>query len=607
MFFGSSAGGVGGGDSLSIAGSVVASDYTAVEGQPITFTFTDNSIDGVVTANDYTAVEGQPVTLEYTPVVNTYQWKTAAGENIPGEIGNTTVWDSDTNGQPVIQVTNPNTGKSKVFRAPPVTVESGEFLETTLMELLPPATNVWGWKRQSLAQPLALKIRNDANELLDIAYDGNWIDGQAILDHCGSGDGFVHTAYCSGGDGNDEVETDPDKQPKIVSAGVPIVVEYCASILFDGTDNILETPLITWGSKVTSLTAILSGLDSSAKIGVATGDTYAAPAKNFYAPVLNGTGPRVGYANNGVFGFYDYTGVGRYGVGMTLDSALAEGSQCVPILNDVVSQTGWAVGLATGPAVGNLDNSPLRIGGDTRADYFGLMGVCGWYANAGTVEDPEDVTLIAKSIGVAASGILLGDSTVVAYSGTNAVASYMFSGADFFRTYGIKDLSHAGDDIAAQKAAWSALTTRHLAQWVIIEVGLNDMDPSDGTTASKIAEYQDLVDTIRADNADIDIILNTMGPAYERWATLGYNSAQAQARWVAMNDAIMGRGASPITGVQHRSEEATLAVAKDVSGNAALADAYETVGVVDHIHVNNDGRTIKGSENRTSLLTVGHL
>ena len=146
-----------------------------------------------------------------------------------------------------------------------------------------------------------------------------------------------------------------------------------------------------------------------------------------------------------------------------------------------------------------------------------------------------------------------------------------------------------GDTIAEQKADWNSLSVNSLGTaWVVLQVGLNDLNPAVGTTASKIAEIQDLVDTIKADIGSKPLYIAKMLPCKERLVDV-YGAATAalsQQRWVDMNEAIAGNGSSPITGVQGRIVS-HVPLMDDGLGN--LKAVYD---LGDHIHPNTAGRQI---------------
>lgn len=175
--------------------------------------------------------------------------------------------------------------------------------------------------------------------------------------------------------------------------------------------------------------------------------------------------------------------------------------------------------------------------------------------------------------------VIIGDSTIAAYSGQNAVITYI----DWNTTK--YDISAPGQTIAQQKEAWASVAHNNVLL-VVMQIGLNDLGPDD--TAGTIARLQDLVDTISNDSPDASIIIAKMLPCRQRLLdlhgeTLGLISQQ---KWVDMNEAIAGDGPTPITGVTARVVS-HVPLLDDGAGN--LAAAYD---LGDGIHENNAGREI---------------
>jgi lysophospholipase L1-like esterase len=138
---------------------------------------------------------------------------------------------------------------------------------------------------------------------------------------------------------------------------------------------------------------------------------------------------------------------------------------------------------------------------------------------------------------------------------------------------------------------------------VCVEIGLNDLNPATAT-ATSIAALQDLITTIRAGvSSSCKIIMCTMIPCYNRLVTVyGGSAGDALIKWRAMNEAIMGRGASAITSVDARTEDHTTALTTLVSVNETLNATYDTG---DGIHENNAGRQIVAAAWRDALESLG--
>ena len=66
-----------------------------------------------------------------------------------------------------------------------------------------------------------IRVRNGSNVDADIGFDSNGnLDEAVLLDHCGSGDGFIAKWYDQSGNGGDLIQATDANQPKIVSSGV---------------------------------------------------------------------------------------------------------------------------------------------------------------------------------------------------------------------------------------------------------------------------------------------------------------------------------------------------------------------------------------------------
>lgn len=191
-------------------------------------------------------------------------------------------------------------------------------------------------------------------------------------------------------------------------------------------------------------------------------------------------------------------------------------------------------------------------------------------------------------------GLISGDSTIAAYLGQNAVASYILTFADISAGTTLTDIAVPGHTITQQKANWLALTDQNTYDWIIVEIGLNDTD--DGETVSgAISKYQDYIDTINLTRkASSKLIIGTMTPC-RAVAGIDYSV------WLGLNEAIMGGGATPITGVDIRVNNHTLLLS-DVNDN--LLPAYD---MGDHIHENNLARNVIGWSYRRVLRDINYI
>jgi len=194
-------------------------------------------------------------------------------------------------------------------------------------------------------------------------------------------------------------------------------------------------------------------------------------------------------------------------------------------------------------------------------------------------------------------GLISGDSTIAAYLGQNSVASYLVNSKDISLGNTIVDIAVPGHTITQQKTAWTALSDKNTYDYIIIQIGLNDIGYTETNTVV-INRLQDYINTINlGKKATCKIVLGTMIPAKQRFidfygvtnGTITYN------QWKALNNAILGFGAIPITGIDVVQNNHTVLLNDGIDN---LAGTYDTG---DYIHENNKGREIIGNEYRKTL------
>jgi len=449
-----------------------------------------------------------------------------------------------------------------------------------------------------------LRVRRSSdNAEQDIGFrsDG-WIDAVSLLAFCGAGNGFVKTWYDQGSLANNLTQSTSANQPSIVVSGaLQTSASYNLAVKFDGTNDLLVSASTFDASTIDELSMVIGCDTTSAgddKAVLYSSGSTANAGIGFLTKV--GSLPRLGLWLGGGFELYDRPSGGDYGrtiYGFTANNSNATGSKVSIFSDGTFNSTGWTQAFTTANT-GNFSNNSISMGATSAGASLAIV--------------PVDFALIAKRILTLSEmqsiaslakwpGIVLGDSVTAAYLGTNAVSAYVYSDSERVGLPPLLNLAIPGNTIAQQKTAWQACVNRKNAPWVSVQVGLNSMDPA-VSAATTIAAYQDLINTIRSDNATCKIIGMALTPAYERWPGAGWDQTTAQAKWVAFNDAIMGRGGSPITGLDAKTESHTTALTTLVSGNAALAAAYDTG---DHIHPNNTGRAINGDALHDVLVTLG--
>lgn len=254
---------------------------------------------------------------------------------------------------------------------------------------------------------------------------------------------------------------------------------------------------------------------------------------------------------------------------------------------------------------GNMANGVATLGGAANGFAFwkGLIHRVFLINRILTADEKTKVLTWARR-GMAYCAVV-GDSTVaVNNSGvglSNAASVASFAGG---MVTGASDVSVAGHRIADQKTAWNALTGKTALQAVFVQIGLNDVKGRVGantaTSAQVIADYQDLIDTINTSKpAGCKVYVSQMTPC-KVWLDGATNPAAAYAAWQALNQAIAGGGATPITGVDGRI---TSHVAALSDGSDNLNPIYDHNG--DGVHESNEGRWIIAQAWRTQLEADG--
>ena len=200
-------------------------------------------------------------------------------------------------------------------------------------------------------------------------------------------------------------------------------------------------------------------------------------------------------------------------------------------------------------------------------------------------------------------GICIGNSTVAKYLGGAGVASLLFTPEETAQGYSVLSLAVPGHTIYQQLALWKACTETAEADWIIVEIGLNDLRPADPLD-SALNRYQKMIDTINlTKKPGAVVILATMTPARQRFDVFKEQAPIAYKKWIEINRAILGEGPHAITGVNFRFDGHTRALSDD-KGN--LKPEYEVMRN-DHVHENTAGRLVVASYWRIALVKLGLL
>lgn len=206
-------------------------------------------------------------------------------------------------------------------------------------------------------------------------------------------------------------------------------------------------------------------------------------------------------------------------------------------------------------------------------------------------------------------GVIIGDSLVSYFTGGSTgnqpVGRYILTPSEVMSTYGILSLAVAGEPLrhdplgsSHQWARWLAAAQRGDAwlKWVFILVGINDILLYGKDAPTLIADLNALTADIRAQNPSTDILIAQLLP--DSTLTAGQRST-----FDAVNLAISGGGATPITNVDYRLPTWT-GTALDANSDLAL-DAGMHIG--DNRHLTNTARSIVAAAVRVGLVALGHL
>ena len=250
------------------------------------------------------------------------------------------------------------------------------------------------------------------------------------------------------------------------------------------------------------------------------------------------------------------------------------------------------LGMLTSGAFANL---PLNIGIRSSGGFPALDGISGRQIAIGRALTAGEMAAARTWVGAGSTLLIgdIGDSTIAAYAGGEAVPTFVDAAG--------AGLAVPGETIAQQKTQWVAYAGKASLGAVVVQVGLNDLDPAEAA-APAIARLQDLVSTINAD-VSVPVLVSKLIPCRQRLIDIygGVGGLVAYQKWLDMNAAIAGNGPTPITGADYRivSHEPLL---NDGSGN--LAAQFHTG---DGIHPNNYGRAINGAAWETALAALGVL
>lgn len=194
-------------------------------------------------------------------------------------------------------------------------------------------------------------------------------------------------------------------------------------------------------------------------------------------------------------------------------------------------------------------------------------------------------------------GLISGDSTIAPYLGQLGVGEMIVKKADLDAENSFNSIAVPGDTIAVQQIRWNDVTDKDSYDWIIVQVGLNSLDLALNTILTQLQTYIDSINASKKPTAKV--IIGTMIPCKARLDTVYGNIGYAN--WLAVNDAIMGRGNTPIVDVDYRVDSHYYAL-RDPLDN--LAQNFDTG---DNIHENDKGRMLIAEGYRQILKQAGFL
>lgn len=190
--------------------------------------------------------------------------------------------------------------------------------------------------------------------------------------------------------------------------------------------------------------------------------------------------------------------------------------------------------------------------------------------------------------------VITGDSIGTAYPYDDSIAGFLYSSALRTTRPGIINQCKFASDLPQQQTFFdvSMYKGRGSVKCVILQGGINDIHADNQTTAAVVARYQAFVNDIRAAHPTAKIYGCQLSPCRSVITVPHY------AVWQAMNIAIAGGGATPVTGLD-RVISSHVAALNDGSDNLAVAYSY------DGLHMNQAGKQVLGLAIRAGLLADG--
>jgi hypothetical protein len=174
-----------------------------------------------------------------------------------------------------------------------------------------------------------IKVRNDSNALADIGFSGAGIDSAALLAHCGSGDGKVHTWYDQSGSGNNVTTTGTAQEPRIVNAGT-----YDGAVTYTSEAHRLDLHTLSGNHTIFYVAATTDTSSLHFQSDSAGGNFLMLAAAGSGSPAYSGGVGTVVYRDNGAATSWATRG--------DIATGFCDGNQHLITLTDLNVGAGWA-------------------------------------------------------------------------------------------------------------------------------------------------------------------------------------------------------------------------------------------------------------------------
>ena len=163
-------------------------------------------------------------------------------------------------------------------------VKSGSFVG--LLDLYPNASAAYSLRKlRADYEGDAIEVRRSVglpvNQNIGFNSDGE-LDTAALLAFVGSGDGFVVTWYDQSGGGNDAMQVEGSRQPKIVSSGVIELENGKPCAVFDGVNDYLESQN-SFNEPIASFVSVYKNYQNDNNRPFGVRDSLASSNKNTFA------------------------------------------------------------------------------------------------------------------------------------------------------------------------------------------------------------------------------------------------------------------------------------------------------------------------------------